>query len=65
MRNRRENDSEKMQKCKVVLRTDKVQRMFSRLQIRKLPIPLKLKVLTWMYKYRIGLKILILQVKLK
>lgn len=59
------NDSEKMQKCKVVLRTDKVQRMFSRLQIRKLPIPLKLKVLTWMYKYRIGLKILILQVKLK
>lgn len=57
------NDREKMRKCNEILRTDKVQRMFSKLQIRKLPIPLKLKLITCMYKYRIGIEALILRAK--
>lgn len=58
-------DREKIQKCNEILKTDKVKHMFSKLQIRKLPISTKQKLITVMYKYRIGIKVLVLRAKQK
>ena len=50
---------EKLKKCKIILSEDRVRQMFSKIKIAKLPISFKLKVLTLMYKYKIGIKYLI------
>lgn len=56
-------DKEKAQKCNEILQKDRVSQMFSRLHIWRLPISIKLKLLTLMYKYRIGMKVLIARAK--
>lgn len=56
-------DREKMQKCNEILQNENVRQMFSRLHVWKLPIPTRLKLLTIMYKYRIGMKALIVKAK--
>ena len=52
---------EKLQKCRIILSEDRVRQMFSKIKILKLPISFKLKVLTVMYKYKIGIRYLILK----
>ena len=53
---------EKVQKCKEILQSSNVRKMFSRLNIKELPVTRNLKILTLMYKYNIGIKILIKKV---
>lgn len=50
---------EKREICFSILKADEVRNMFNRLSVWKLPITNKLKILTFMYKYRIGLNFLI------
>lgn len=58
-------DVEKVCKCKEILQEKEVCQMFKRLCIGNLPISLKQKIIAIMYKYGIGLKILILKEKMK
>lgn len=50
---------EKLKNSRIILSEDRVRQMFSKIKIAKLPISFKLKVLTLMYKYKIGIKYLI------
>ena len=50
--------TERIKKSKLILKCAEVKKMFNRIHIFDLPIPLKLKVLTCLYKYRIGLWLL-------
>lgn len=50
---------EKMQRCRTILSEKRVHRMFSKIKVLRLPISLKLKVLTLMYKYKLGISYLI------
>lgn len=50
---------DKLQKCRIILSEERVRQMFSKVKIVKLPISLKLKILTLMYKYKIGIACLI------
>lgn len=55
------NDYNKMQKmieAKKILNSKQVREMFKQIKIWKLPIGFKLKIMTYLYKYKIGLKIL-------
>lgn len=52
---------EKIDKCKRILLENEVQEMFERIHILKLQIPIKLKILTGIYKYRLGINALILK----
>lgn len=52
---------EKQQRCKSILQEKCVREMFSRLKIFHLPISIKLKMVTFMYKFKIGLNVLILK----
>ena len=45
----------------VILLENEVQEMFERIHILKLQIPIKLKILTGIYKYRLGINALILK----
>lgn len=49
----------KVHMCKTILRSGEVEKMFQRLHIMSLPVPFKLKIVTLIYKYKIGLKYLI------
>lgn len=53
------NTQDKMMKCREILYEKRVKEMFSRIKVIKLSIPFKLKILTLMYKYRIGIRFLI------
>lgn len=53
------SDNEKYQKCKRILQEKAVRQMFSRLKISQLPISKKLKIITFIYKYGIGIDFLI------
>ena len=50
---------EKKKICRKILQTGEVREMFRRLNIWKLPIPFKQKVVTFIYKYQIGVNLLI------
>lgn len=50
--------TERIKKSKSILKCKEVKEMFDRIRIFSLPIPFKLKVLTCLYKYRIGLWLL-------
>ena len=50
---------EKKQKMRQILKSEPVCNMFKRLKIQKLPIPMKLKLITWVYKTRVGLSALV------
>ena len=50
---------EKLKNSRIILSEDRVRQMFLKIKIAKLPISFKLKVLTLMYKYKIGIKYLI------
>ena len=47
--------------CREILQTGEVKEMFGRLNIWKMPIPFKLKILTLIYKYRKGINLLIIR----
>lgn len=49
---------ERIAKSKAILQEDEVREMFGRLKICALPVSWKLKIMTWMYKRMIGLKLL-------
>lgn len=51
--------NEKLNLSKQILRSDKVRDMFSRISVLKLPVSNKLKAVTAIYKYSIGIKQLI------
>ena len=53
------NKHDKLKKCKEILSEKRVKEMFSRIRILKIPISLKLKIQTAMYKYKIGITFLI------
>ena len=53
------NKQDKLQKCIDILSEDRVRQMFSKIKVLKLPIPIKLKILTLMYKFEVGIKYLI------
>lgn len=53
------NKQDKLQKCIDILSEDRVRQMFSKIRVLKLPIPTKLKILTLMYKFEVGIKYLI------
>ena len=53
------SSDEKKAKLREILSTPSVRKMFRRIQVRKLPISLKLKLVTAMYKYRFGLNVLV------
>lgn len=50
---------DKKDRCRMILSDKRVSRMFSRIQVLKLPISFKLKILTLMYKYKLGISYLI------
>lgn len=50
---------EKVRRIRHILMDDIVRKMFSRLKLRQLHIPVKQKVITWCYKHRIGLYALV------
>ena len=51
---------EKKAKMKTILRDENVREMFDRVKVCKLPISKKLKLITMIYKYRVGLLLIIL-----
>lgn len=53
------DEKEKINLCNIILNSCEVKKMFSELEIIKLPISHKLKLLTYMYKYKIGLQLLV------
>ena len=58
-------DTEKVKKSREILSKAYVRKMFSEIKIRSLQIPWKLKVLTYIFKYRIGLRGFVFNQKLK
>lgn len=58
-------DKEKIKKAREILSKAYVRKMFSEIKIRSLQIPWKLKVLTYIFKYRIGLRGFVFNQKLK
>ncbi len=52
-------EKEKLAQAKRILNDSKVRAMFKRLPVRKLPVPKKLKLLTWCYRYKIGLRLML------
>ena len=57
-------DPEKVKKAKQILSKVYVRKMFSEIRIKSLQIPWKLKVLTYIFKYRIGLRAFVFNQKL-
>lgn len=54
---------EKERKIKEILRSKNVRQMFSKVNIWKLPVSIRLKILTFMYKYEMGIRPLIVRKK--
>lgn len=52
---------EKKKICKKILQTSEVREMFGRLNIWKLPISFKQKIVTFIYKYQMGVNLLIIK----
>lgn len=53
------SDSGKRQKILGILRTPEAEEMLKRIQIRKLPVSDKLKILTFLYRRKLGISILV------
>lgn len=59
------NNSEKIKKAKKILSKRYVKKMFSRVKIQSLQISKKLKILTYIYKYQVGIRFFIYLQRLK
>lgn len=54
------DQKEKLDKCNAILKSDIVKQMFKNIRISRMPVSVKLKLQTYIYKYRFPLKLFIM-----